>query len=150
LQKDNRNLVKELPRLAEDISIIIIRQKNTVTQANFDFKVRKHRILIWLKWLQKNSKLPDYNNMIISEGNLDKLPDDDFFQGIPTIEIDSIPIVVDTNRNHIEEDVPTVNSEEPFTEYTGVPSPIEKTILEQEALIAEVTAIIGIANFLKL
>lgn len=96
VSNDIMNVVKILPRVAQDVPIIIIKQAGTNFIPNRDFIVRQSVIRQWLLWLKANNRTPIFRDLVISEHNLSLLPENEEIAGLRTIETEEI---VDVSPN---------------------------------------------------
>lgn len=78
-QQDISEFAKILPRLPEELPIIIV-QKEVPQQESIDLKVRREAVLAWLNWLKQHSPLPAYKQLEISQERIAQLPEDGFVQ----------------------------------------------------------------------
>ena len=83
------SMATALPRLAADVNIVVIRRRGTDNRVR-DLRVRRRNIQVWLEWLSSNSIAPGYRGLVVSQRNLDLLPEDDFIE-LPTRETDQEP-----------------------------------------------------------
>ena len=72
---DIANFAEQLPRLARDLSLIIIRKRGTDSRVT-NLRVRRECVQKWLVRLKRNFAV--YRNLRISDENLNQLPDDGF------------------------------------------------------------------------
>lgn len=99
------NLCLELPRIASDVGIVVIRKIGTNNNI-MDLRVRKDAISVWLIWLKNNNQSPGYRGLQISQNHLDLLPSDGFIE-LTTIETTEEPDlethlpVSDQNERHV-------------------------------------------------
>jgi hypothetical protein len=77
-------IARELPRLAQDVGIVVVRKIGSDNRVT-DLRVRRHRVQAWLEWLKANSRAPGYRDLVINNSNLQLLPEDDFVQ-LTTVE----------------------------------------------------------------
>ena len=105
-QQDISEIATELPRLAADVPIVIVRSPTVAYAPTIDLKVRRRHIEVWLRWLKANSPIPGYRNLVISQANLDLLPVDGT---IALKEIDSYddhPLIANvgpSNQNNVDQ-----------------------------------------------
>lgn len=103
-QQDISKIALELPRLAADIPIVIIRSPNHSNPANsIDLKVRRNHVEVWLRWLKANSSVPGYKNLVISKSNLDLLPDDGLIELKEIESIEEFEISLNTSPHDQQE-----------------------------------------------
>lgn len=84
-----------LPRLPSEINVVVIEKPNSRTHVTEDLRVRRHYVEAWLRFLKANSQVPGYQNMVISQANIDSLPAD----GVPT----DLPTLVDENIDFVDQ-----------------------------------------------
>ena len=80
-QQDPTEIAKTLPKLAKDISVLVIRKQNLKGVCQ-ELKVRRHAVQKWLYWLKANH--PQYKDLDICENNIKLLPEDDELAEIQT------------------------------------------------------------------
>jgi hypothetical protein len=97
--QNNIKTVNMLPNLPSELDIIVLRPSNQVmendpryrSQFRADFRVRKGRVITWLRYLKANH--PDYRYITISLDRIDTLPiDSDMSSSFPSI-IDELIVV---------------------------------------------------------
>lgn len=79
-------IAKIIPRLEEDIPLIIIRKTNSDLTC-FDLKLRRKHITVWINYLI-NNKIPGYKNAEISNDNLELIPENGYLTKFRQIETD--------------------------------------------------------------
>ena len=122
--QDILQIASILPRLAEDVSIVIIRKRNASTGVSQDLKVRRNVVLLWLTWLKANSPVPGYKNLEISQERIDSLPDNDEMPGIRVIETDDDP--------EIELDLPVFDQNQETETINGLVSALSSHSIHDE------------------
>ncbi len=98
--QDISPIAQELPRLEEDIPIIIIRKKNS-NLTFFDLKLRRKYISEWLNFLKYKSKIPGYNNMNINLNNLNLIPENGYLTKFREIQTEDD---IKTIQNSLQSD----------------------------------------------
>jgi len=104
VSNDIMNVVKVLPRVAQDVPIIIIKQAGTNFMPNRDFIVRQSVIKQWLLWLKANNRTPIFRDLHISEHNLSLLPENEEITDLRTIETEQVVDVSPNQENAQEQD----------------------------------------------
>ena len=122
--QDILQIASILPRLAEDVPIVIIRKRNASTGVSQDLKVRRNVVLLWLTWLKANSPVPGYKNLEISQERIDSLPDNDEMPGIRVIETDDDP--------EIELDLPVFDQNQETETINGLVSALSSHSIHDE------------------
>lgn len=87
LPQDITQLVTVLPRLADDVSMLVVRRTNEATGRFHDLRVRRHKVQDALVWLPKHNPL--YKDIQISNEQLEKLPEDGQLP-VRTVEDDEV------------------------------------------------------------
>lgn len=124
-----------MPRLSEDIPIIVVQTKGSSTGSR-DLKVRRAHVLTWLRWLKENSVVPGYKNMQIDMGRVENLPEDGYVDGIRVIETDETFEHLGNTRDDNMETIPDDDDINPLSD-TGVPLPHENRQSEEEIIYTE-------------
>eukprot|EP00475_Leptophrys_vorax_P027414 TRINITY_DN390_c0_g1_i3.p1 TRINITY_DN390_c0_g1~~TRINITY_DN390_c0_g1_i3.p1 ORF type:complete len:1263 (+),score=286.93 TRINITY_DN390_c0_g1_i3:1057-4845(+) len=103
IPQDLQKFVSSLPRLTEDLPIILTVRKQIKEGDHIvrhkDFRVRRQKIHKMISFLKENNEM--YSDIVISQENLDRLPDDDY-----------VPL----NLKFMESDKNELNGEEEFKE----------------------------------
>jgi ATP-dependent DNA helicase PIF1 len=97
-QQDPSEIANDLPRLAADICVIVIR-KIHLNGTCQELKVRRNAVQTWLYWLKENH--PQYRNVNINLENLKLLPDDGELENVRTIETQHEPDFVNDNPYNV-------------------------------------------------
>ena len=89
--QDVSSLCTILPRIPEELDVLIIRKADSQTALSYkDFRVRKHKVLTLLRFLQEHN--PCYKDITIRSPTDTNLPDDDsVFHRLPHSPIDHCP-----------------------------------------------------------
>ena len=99
-QQDPTEIANELPKLAKDISVVVIRKQN-LNGVCQELKVRRYAVQKWLYWLKDNH--PQYKNLNISKENLARLPEDGELTEVRTLETSHEPDYATFNSyNHLD------------------------------------------------
>ena len=142
------HIASVLPRLPENVPIVIIQKKDWAGETTKDLRVRRHVVKTWLEWLKKNSILREYQRLDIDYDRIEALPEDGMLEGIEIrlTDKDHDQVSAQDRNGDTEEREDTDDGNPAFD--SAVPLPSDDYFGEEEALTNAVNQII--AGSLKL
>ena len=137
------HIASVLPRLPENVPIVIIQKKDWAGETTKDLRVRRHVVKTWLEWLKKNSILPEYQRLDIDYDRIEALPEDGMLEGIEIrlTDKDHDQVSAQDRNGDTEEREDTDDGNPAFD--SAVPLPSDDYFGEEEALTNAVNQIIA-------
>ena len=137
------HIAKVLPRLPEDVPIVIIQKKDWKGEITKDLRVRRAVVKSWLEYLKNNSLILAYRELEIDYVRVDALPEDGMLEGIEIIQTDEEIESVNTfERDSVQDERPDVNDMNPSFD-SAVPFAPPENTGEDEAIKKAVNDLIG-------